>query len=90
MEHFELIMEKLEKMDAKVTSIDLSITGDPLRGMLGMKQHVETLKTDFHDHVRTDADQFKKMDGVRSWIAGAVFVAAGVVSVVVFVVNKIL
>lgn len=98
MEQLNLILQKLDALDGKVTAIDLSITGDPRRGVVGVKQHIEHIQQNFHDHSNDDKIQFagirneqvvtnKKFDNVKSWIAGASFVAATLTSVVVLIVN---
>lgn len=81
------IMDKLDAMDSKLSRVDLSITGDPERGVLGMKQHVQKLQVDFHDHTISDAQQFVKLEKIKGWLAGALFVATAAVSGVVIFVN---
>jgi iron-sulfur cluster repair protein YtfE (RIC family) len=101
----EIILKKLEVMNSKldtlgdtVTAIDLSITGDTKRGVLGIKQHIATMQGDFHSHLKEDAFHFaglkehqssteKKFTSVKGWIAGASFVVVSLTSVVVFVIN---
>lgn len=78
---------KVGLLDAKVTAIDLSITGDPLRGVSGIKQHIEGLQDDFHDHKKNDEQEFGRLNKIKHWIAGGFFVASGVVSTVVVLAN---
>lgn len=92
MEQLDQILEKLSRIDAKVTAIDLSITGDPSRGVDGMKQHVEKLKIDFHQHTISDHETFSdisgKMKSFRGWIAGATFVVLSGSSIIAFLITS--
>ena len=105
MEQVEQVLKKLELMNSKidglgdtVKAIDLSITGDTKRGVIGIKQHIESMQKDLHTHVKEDEAMFailtdantktvEKFSRVKAWIAGASFVIVSLTSVAVFVIN---
>ena len=92
-ELIDKIFKKLDSMEDRIIAIDTALTGDEPRGVLGMKQHVASLKEEFHNHTTSDSNQFQLLnDGqntikttfnkVKYWLAGATAVVSAVMVVV--------
>ncbi|CAB4218538.1 hypothetical protein UFOVP1605_32 [uncultured Caudovirales phage] len=93
MEQLQKIFDKLESMEDRIIAIDTSVRGDDSRGVVGMKQHMASLKKEFHTHTLSDESQFNSItivqneiketfSKVRWWLAGASFIVSSVVVIV--------
>lgn len=69
------ILKKLEIMDGKITAIDTALQGDESRGVLGIKQHIATLKDDFTEHTKSDEKQFNEL---KEKVSRAAWMFAGI------------
>lgn len=84
-EMLNTIIQNQNEFRATITAIDSSITGDEKRGVIGIKQHIESIQENHAKHIKDDAIAFgaltanydslgTEFKGVKKWIAGAVFV----------------
>lgn len=100
MNECEKVIQELAKMNETIRKIDMSITGDPERGSLGMKQHFETLNSAFYSHLETDKQEFEriqeyqqKIDGkiskLMGWIAGMSATVVFICPILVWFINKL-
>lgn len=84
MSELNQILKRLEKLDAiedKVTAIDTAVRGDSSRGLVGIAEHVTSIKTEFVAHAKHDAIEFDKINTTISrakWWIGGVTAAMGV------------
>ena len=93
MEELKRIFDKLDSMEDRIIAIDTSVRGDDSRGVIGMKQHMASIKDEFNSHTLSDTSRFKSItevqeeiketfSKVRWWLAGASFVVSSVVVIV--------
>lgn len=75
MEELKQIIAKLESMDDRIKRVDTAICGDDEMGVIGMKQHVKSLREDFDHHIESDRKEFGELKGIVSktkyWLMGA-------------------
>ena len=63
------IFKELKSMNERVTAIDTAIQGDDERGLVGMKQHMSTFRSDLQMHIVDDAKQFTMINRLK-WAFG--------------------
>lgn len=54
--------EQYIEFTRKLDRIDTALQGDPENGVLGIKQHIETLRKDFEEHTAHDHTQFGSLN----------------------------
>ena len=67
--------EQYNEFRRKLDRIDVALQGDPVNGVLGIKQHIETLRTDFEEHTANDHKQF---NGLNEKVNKAAWMFAGI------------
>jgi len=90
--------KELNEIKQMLTKIDLAITGDPIRGVTGVRQHIEKLESRIDQHTKDDHVSFlhigdrqtsieSQIDQAKNRIAGAMFVFGGFITFAVFIIN---
>lgn len=83
------MMEQFTGLSKTVGAIDLSIRGDDSRGVMGMKQHMQTLQENLKEHTENDTIEFQKLNKTKNILWGIVLGVPTISGIVVWLVQQL-
>ena len=72
LEELKSIGEQITHIENRVIAIDLSITGDDRRGVVGIKQHIKKIQEELKEHTENDQIEFEQLNKAKNILWGVI------------------